>query len=70
MLADLVAYIVVNNVRLRGMHAAARTELDEMGNQVRAMAPTLRQRSGQPLRSFAYIEDLRTREQRGLSWPP
>ncbi len=70
MLADLVAYIVVNNVRLRGMHSAVRTELDEMGNQVKAMGPTLRQRSGQPLLSFAYIEDLRTREQRGLSWPP
>jgi hypothetical protein len=69
-LADLVAYIVSFNVRLPVMTAPRRPELDVLGEKVRRLRANPVKSGGQQVWAFTVIDDLRTREQRGLPWPP
>jgi hypothetical protein len=70
LLADLVAYILSHNVRLARMTNPKRDELDELGDKVKRLRPWPTQQGRYSIRAFAFIEDLRTREERGLEWPP
>jgi len=69
-IADLVAYVLSWNVRLPGMTAAIRSELDPLGDQLRAAHRQYRV-SGltYSASSFVYLKDLRTRSEKDLeSW--
>lgn len=66
-IADLVAYIVSWNVRLRRMTGVRREELTPLGNRVgqlrhSIMVPSPSRPNGMRVWSFTYIEDLRPRE--------
>lgn len=66
-IADLVAYVLNWNVRLPGMTAPARRELDPLGDQLRAAQRQYRVRGlGYPASSFVYLKDLRTRSEKDL----
>lgn len=63
--ADLVAYTLSWNVRLQGMTSPARTELDPIGDLVRAACRRYRVPGlTYGVRSFVYIDDLRSRSER------
>jgi len=60
MLADLVAYILANNVRLRRMSNPRREELDDLGEKVKRLQPPRTCTGGHWVGSFTFIQDLRT----------
>jgi len=60
MLADLVAYILANNVRLRRMSNPRREELDDLGEKVKRLQPPRTRTGGHWVGSFTFIQDLRT----------
>jgi Protein of unknown function (DUF3800) len=65
--ADLVAYVINWNVRLPGMTAPTRRELDPLGDHLRAAHRQYRVRGlGYPASSFVYLRDLRTRSEKDL----
>jgi hypothetical protein len=67
-LADLISYIVSWGVRFQGMELAARAELDPLAKRVIQLRHrSLRELNGNPnlaIWSFAFIRDLRSREER------
>ena len=69
MLADFVAYILSNNVRLRRMTNPKRAELDELGEKVKRLQPPRVYTGPHWVGSFTFIDDLRTLGQRGLERP-
>jgi hypothetical protein len=70
MLADLTAYILSFNVRLPHMTNPRRDELDPLGEKVKRLRPQRVEKGGYWVSAFKYIDDLRTRQDRGLPWPP
>lgn len=67
-LADLVAYLISWNVRVGAMVEPARAELDVLGHQVvsgrhRAIIPRAGFENGFVVWSFAYLDDLRPRDE-------
>jgi hypothetical protein len=66
-IADLVAYVLSWNVRLPGMSAAARPELDPLGDQLRAAHRQYRVPGlTYGVSSFVYLQDLRTRSEKDI----
>jgi hypothetical protein len=70
-IADLVAYVVSWNVRVGGMRTEKRPELDDLGRRILALrSRAVLDRPGYPqgfvVWSFAVIDDLRPRAERGL----
>lgn len=70
-IADLVAYIIAWNVRVSGMRAPRRAELDALGQAVlhlrhRAIVDRPGYPDGFSVWSFALIDDLRPRDEREL----
>jgi hypothetical protein len=67
-LADLVAYTISWGVRFKGMDAPVRTELNELAQRVIQLRHrSIREVNQTPdfvVWSFAYIRDLRSREER------
>lgn len=67
-IADLVAYLISWNVRVGKMDRGARTELDNLGTQVlagrhKAILPRQGFADGFVVWSFAYLDDLRPRDE-------
>ena len=60
MLADMVAYILANNVRLRRMNSPRREELDDLGEKVKRLQPPRTRTGDHWVGSFTFIQDLRT----------